>query len=174
MGVSGRIEIAHLTDASALAELVNSAYRGDSSRLGWTTEADLLNGGRTDEADIQERMSHPGHQFLKYTEDHALLGCVYIHKDQQWLYLGMLSVQPRQQNKGIGKKLMLAAEDAGKQWGCRSVYMLVISERTELIDWYSRHGYHQTGERRPFHINDIRFGLPVKSLEFIVLEKSLQ
>jgi hypothetical protein len=68
---------------------------------------------------------------------------------------------------------MAAAEDAGRAWGCKSVYMLVISERTELIDWYSRHGYHKTGQRRPFHINDVRFGLPVKSLEFIVLEKLL-
>ena len=171
--MSGQVSTAQVTDASALAELINSAYRGDSSRVGWTTEADLLNGGRTDEADLVEKMSHPGHRFLKYIESDQLLGCVYIHADGHRLYLGMLSVKPKWQNKGIGKKLMAASEEQGRLLGCRSVYMLVISERTELIEWYSRHGYRETGERRPFLINDIRFGLPKKTLEFIVLEKVL-
>ena len=35
-------------DVPALVRLVNSAYRGDSSRAGWTTEADLLGGVRID------------------------------------------------------------------------------------------------------------------------------
>ncbi|HQQ95894.1 MAG TPA: GNAT family N-acetyltransferase [Cyclobacteriaceae bacterium] len=171
--MSGQVSTAYTTDATDLALLINSAYRGDTSRMGWTTEADLLNGGRTDQADLLEKMSHPGHRFLKYTENGELLGCVYVHADGNRLYLGMLSVKPNWQNKGIGKKLMAASEEQGRLWGCRSVYMLVISERSELVDWYARHGYHETGERRPFHINDIRFGLPKKSLEFIVLEKAL-
>jgi ribosomal protein S18 acetylase RimI-like enzyme len=167
------IEPAQITDAAALADLVNSAYRGDSSRLGWTTEANLLDGGRTDEAALLEILRKPGHQILKYTEQAKLLGCVYLYPDDHRLYLGMLSVQPLRQNSGLGKKLMAAAEREGKKLGCRSVYMLVISERKELIEWYIRHGYQDKGERRPFHINDVRFGLPRKPLEFLVLEKSL-
>ena len=41
---------ATVQDAPEIAILVNSAYRGDSSRQGWTTEADLLDGTRTDAA----------------------------------------------------------------------------------------------------------------------------
>src|SRR4051794_13241714 len=37
-------------DLGAIVALVESAYRGESSRAGWTTEADLLDGQRTDRA----------------------------------------------------------------------------------------------------------------------------
>jgi hypothetical protein len=51
--------------------------------------------------------------------------------------------------------------------------MTVISVRKELIDWYIRHGYQLTGERKPFIVPDTRWGVPKKQLEFVVLEKKL-
>jgi ribosomal protein S18 acetylase RimI-like enzyme len=160
-------------DAAELDQLVNSAYRGESSRQGWTTEADLLDGTRTDATAIEAIIRQPGHQILKYVEDGTILGCVEIRNDQDRLYLGMLTVRPHLQGKGIGKELMKAAESEGKKLKCTSVYMTVISERAELIDWYKRHGYSDTGERKPFHFNDPRFGQPKKQLEFAVLEKNI-
>lgn len=162
-----------LADAAELDVLVNSAYRGDSSRQGWTTEADLLDGTRTDAKAIAEIIQKPGYTILKYVEGNHILGCVELHQDGARLYLGMLTVRPNLQGKGIGKQLMKAAEEEAIRLQCTSVYMTVISVRKELIEWYQRHGYQPTGERKPFAFNDPRFGQPKQPLEFIVLEKRL-
>lgn len=160
-------------DAPALDKLVNSAYRGESSRQGWTTEADLLDGTRTDATAIAELIHTPGTTLLKYTEGNEILGCVELRTEHGKLYLGMLTVRPHLQGKGIGKALMKAAEEEAKKQKCTSIFMTVISVRKELIDWYVRHGYQHTGERKPFAFNDPRFGQPKQKLEFIVLEKRL-
>src|SRR3954468_16590988 len=95
------ISTATAEDAQALDILVNSAYRGDSSRQGWTTEADLLDGTRTDAAAIADIIKSPGHSILKYVEDGNILGCVEINENGNKLYLGMLTVRPHLQGKGI-------------------------------------------------------------------------
>ena len=160
-------------DAPELDRLVNSAYRGDSSRQGWTTEADLLDGTRTDAAAIKELIETPGVTLLKYVESGEILACVELKKDNHKLYLGMLTVKPNLQGKGIGKQLLKAAEQEAIKQKCASVFMTVISVRKELIDWYVRNGYQLTGERKPFSFNDPRFGQPKIKLEFVVLEKKL-
>ncbi len=162
---------AKATDAAELNVLVNSAYRGDSSRQGWTTEADLLDGTRTDAAAIEDIISKTGYTVLTYVADRKILGCVELHNEKGKLYLGMLTVRPHLQGKGIGKDLLKAAEAEAKKLKCKSIFMTVISVRKELIDWYVRHGYSYTGERKPFAFNDPRFGQPKKQLEFVVLEK---
>lgn len=161
------------TDVPALNRLVNSAYRGDTSRQGWATEADLLDGTRIDEAALLELINKPDTTVLTYAEDGSILGCVELRKEGTGLYLGMLSVRPDLQAKGIGKKLMFAGEDFGRQQGCTKMFMTVISVRNTLIDWYVRHGYRLTGERKPFNMPDERWGIPKQPLEFIVLEKTL-
>jgi ribosomal protein S18 acetylase RimI-like enzyme len=159
-------------DVSQLTALVNGAYRGESSRQGWTTEADLLDGIRIDEERLSAMISLPGTMVLKYfTEQNRILGCVHLERHEDKLYLGMLTVLPVLQGKGIGKELLLAAEQEARAVNCHSIYMTVIEARTELINWYLRHGYYITGERKPFPSDDPRFGLPKKHLEFIVLEK---
>jgi len=160
-------------DAPELDRLVNSAYRGDSSRQGWTTEADLLDGTRTDAAAIRELIEKPGTTILKYTESGEILGCVELRSDHAKLYLGMLTVRPNLQGKGIGKELLMQAEVEAKKQNCPSIFMTVISVRKELIDWYVRHGYQMTGETKPFAFTDPRFGQPKMKLEFVVLEKKL-
>ncbi len=165
---------ASLKDAHELGILVNSAYRGDSSRQGWTTEADLLDGTRTDAAAIEDVINKPGNIILKYVDNGEILGCVELHLENGKLYLGMLTVRPHLQGKGIGKELLKAAESEAKNKKCKSIFMTVISVRKELIDWYVRHGYEHTGERKPFAFDDPRFGQPKQQLEFIVLEKLLK
>jgi len=167
------ITVAGPADAAELSRLVNSAYRGDSSKQGWTTEADLLGGQRTNEAGIQEMLAEPDAVILKYTNETGLLqGCVYLQKKGGKLYLGMLTVSPELQAKGIGKQLLAAAENRAKKVSCNCIQMTVISVRKELIAWYERHGYAATGETAPFP-TDPKFGLPKQSLEFIVMEKQL-
>ncbi len=171
--MSGQIFKATLSDASALNKLVNSAYRGNSSKQGWTTEADLLDGTRIDEAALLDLIQEPDTTILTYKELDILLGCVELRTDGGKLYLGMLSVQPDTQSKGIGKKLLAEAEIYAREHGCKKIYMTVISVRLELIDWYVRHGYKLTGEKKPFIVPDSRWGLPKQQLEFVVLEKPI-
>ena len=160
-------------DIQSLDSLVNSAYRGESSKKGWTTEADLLDGLRTDPDSLLKLIQDPDAAILKYTnEDGLIQGCVYLKKKQNKLYLGMLTVTPELQAKGIGKQLLAEAENYAKQNSCNFITMTVISVRHELIAWYQRHGYLPTGETEPFP-TDPKFGLPKQELVFIVMEKSL-
>jgi ribosomal protein S18 acetylase RimI-like enzyme len=165
------IEKATLADVLALNKLVNSAYRGEVSKQGWTTEADLLDGTRIDEQALCELIEKKDTTLLLYKEAGEILGCVELRSHPEKLYLGMLSVKPNTQGRGIGKKLLAEAEAYAAQTYKPKIYMTVISVRTELIDWYKRNGYMLTGERKPFIMPDVRWGVPKQPLEFVVLEK---
>lgn len=161
-------------DIPALVALVNSAYRGEASKKGWTTEADLLDGElRTDIPSMKIIMNTKNGVILKHiSENGDITGCVYLHKQERGLYLGMLTVSPLLQGAGIGKELLRAADKYAKENNCSSIFMNVISLRHELIAWYEKHGYHQTNETKPFP-SDQRFGIPKQPLEFMILEKEV-
>lgn len=168
------IELATIQDIPDLVALLNSAYRGEVSKKGWTTEADLLEGEkRTDEATLYKLIHSPGAIFLKYIDENSRVeGCVFLQKKENKLYLGMLSVDPHIQAKGIGKQMMNAAYDYAKEQNCRVLFIKVISIRHELVAWYERLGFKKTGETEPFP-SDNRFGIPTQPLEFIIMEKSI-
>ncbi len=158
-------------DISALEKLVNSAFRGETSRQGWTTEADLLDGIRIDKPALEEMIETPEAVILNYYgEGQTLMGCVFLQKQETKLYLGMLTVSPSHQNKGIGKQLMLAAESYALSHNCLSISMNVLNEREELTKWYIRKGFYLTGEQKKFP-TDSRFGIPKKKLFFHVMQK---
>jgi ribosomal protein S18 acetylase RimI-like enzyme len=168
------ISKATLNDAAALVQLVNSAYRGEASKHGWTTEADLLDGQRTDQTAMIDLLKKPETALLKYEAPSGILqACVYLEKQHEKLYLGMLTVLPQLQNSGLGKKLLQAAEAYGREQHCTTIVMTVISVRHELIRWYERQGHQLTGEIKPFPHGDIRFGISRQPLEFVVLQKNL-
>ncbi len=168
-----RLATATPADAARLTGLVNSAYRGDSSRRGWTTEAHLLDGQRIDEEGMQEMLAVPAAAMLLCLgENNQLLGSFYAHALGQKVYLGMLAVDPRGQAQGVGKFLIRAAEEYGCQHGCTASKMTVISVRSELIALYERLGYRQTGATEPFP-TDPRYGIPKQPLTLLVLEKPL-
>jgi ribosomal protein S18 acetylase RimI-like enzyme len=164
---------ANCDDAAALNVLVNSAYRGETSKKGWTTEADLLDGRRIDESTLSSYFDDPNIIILKNTESNGqLTGCVYLEIQTPKLYVGMFSVLPELQDKGIGRALLLAAEDYAKQLHCHSLTMTVISIRRELISWYERRGFKATGEIKPFH-HDKKFGEPRQPIDLLVMEKNI-
>ena len=169
------ISTATLHDIPALVQLINSAYRGEGSKKGWTTEADLLEGElRTDIPTLTEEMKKPGAVILKCTStDGRIIACVYLQKLERGLYLGMLTVSPALQAGGIGKQLLSAATDHARGNHCPVIYMSVISVRDELIAWYQRHGYHLTGEKKAFP-TDNRYGVPTQALEFAIMEKDVR
>lgn len=168
------ISTATKKDLDALIKLVNSAYRGESAKKGWTHEADLIKGDlRIDEKMLIKLFDNPNSIILKANDPNDdIIGCVYLEKKGNSLYLGMLSVSPDKQASGIGKLLLSAADKYAIDNKCESIEMTVISVRKELISWYERNGYVNTGKRKPF-AEDGRFGIPAQPIEFVVLEKKL-
>lgn len=168
------ITIADESDIPSIVALLNISYRGNESRKGWTTEADLIEGeNRTSNENLSDVLREPGSVMLTYKDDNEnLQGCVNLKKNDGSLYLGMFSVSPVLQGGGIGKKILVAAEEYALHVGCNSIYMHVISLRSELIAWYKRKGYEETGMVIPFKEDGLT-GRHLRPLEFIVLEKSV-
>jgi GNAT superfamily N-acetyltransferase len=160
-------------DVDIIVALVNSAYRGESSRAGWTTEADLLDGQRTDAEEIAQLVGKKDSIILLCLRGSDLIGSVHLEKvDAETAYMGMLVVRPVLQGQGFGKQFVGAAERAAReQWGTSRMQIWVITLRHELIAYYERLGYRRTGETRPFP-SDPRYGIPkLAGLEFEVLVK---
>lgn len=172
-----RIAPAREQDAAALVALVRSAYRGDESRVGWTTEADLLTDDRIDLPEMQAKLRRPYAVVLAAcTDDGALVGCCEVVRTSPALgYFGMFAVRPTLQSAGLGRRLLEAAEAfAVEHWAVADMEMTVIAQRTELIAWYARRGYTPTGEVRPFPYDALAEGQALRDdLVFAVLRKAL-
>jgi N-acetylglutamate synthase-like GNAT family acetyltransferase len=167
------ISIATAADIPALNILINSAYRGEASKKGWTTEADLLDGVRTSEQSLAALINKEGATILTSRDGKgAITGCVYLQKEPTTCYLGMLTVSPLLQAAGIGLQLLQAGENYAREQHINNISMTVISLRHELIAWYEKHGYAKTGETVPFP-TDPAFGIPKQPLEFVVMRKMI-
>ena len=166
---------AGLDDVPALHALVESAYRGEASRAGWTTEADFLDGQRTDPEELSSLVRGPETQILLAHEGTDLVGCVLVRDEGARAYLGMLSVRPNLQSAGIGRALLDEAERVARdELGKHTMRMRVISLRDSLLAWYERRGYVRTGATEPFPYDEPRAGRPRRAdLIFVELEKPL-
>ncbi|CRK59525.1 FIG01201438: hypothetical protein [Alloactinosynnema sp. L-07] len=166
---------ATLADVPVLVPLIESAYRGDSSREGWTTEADLLEGQRTDPDGVAEVITAPKSALLTAWEDGVLVACCHVADENGSGYFGMFAVVPGMQGGGIGRATLAEAERFVRdEWGMGELRMKVINAREDLIAWYVRRGYRRTGEMTPFPYGDERFGLPLRDdLAFELLVKPL-
>jgi len=162
-------------DVTALVTLVESAYRGDSSRVGWTTEADLLDGQRTDPHSMSGIIAKPGSVIVLAERDGELLACANVERLEHAAYFGMFSVRPGLQGGGIGNALIAECERIARaDWELKKMRMTVIWTRTELIAWYQRRGYRATGECKEFPYGDPKFGVPKREdLHFEIYEKDL-
>jgi GNAT superfamily N-acetyltransferase len=179
-----RFRRAHAGDVDAIVALVESAYRGPSSRTGWTTEADLLDGQRTDADEVRTLLADPRARIVLATDDDgALLGCVKLEDggdadgdtSDGFAWIGMFAVNPTLQARGLGRALLAEAERLARTALGRTVArMTVIAQRDVLLAWYARCGYAPTGATEPFPYGNPRAGLPRRpDLYFVVLEKRL-
>jgi GNAT superfamily N-acetyltransferase len=174
--MSPHIRAAVLTDLDPLLALIHGAYRGDSARRGWTHEADLLDGQRTDADALRSALASPAERILVAQAGDRLLGCVQVSdRSGGTAYVGLLSVDPEHQARSLGRQLLTAAESAAAtEFAASRIEMTVIRLRSELIAYYQRRGYALTGEDRPFPSADPRFGLPRRAdLSFVVMAKTL-
>jgi len=162
-------------DTPAIVALVDRAFRGDASREGWTTEAELLDGRRTDDAAVREMITAPRDTLLLAHHAGTLLGSLLLRDEGAGTaYIGMLAVEPALQGQGFGRALLAEAERRVMAFGASTIRMTVIAQRAELVAWYERIGYHQTGEREPFPYGQPRFGVPKRDdLYFVVMKKAL-
>lgn len=170
------IRKASVEDADNIVCLVESAYRGERSQQGWTTEANLLDGQRTQRSEVEQLISQQNSQIIVCELEHEIIASVHICNKGEYAYLGMFAVSPQTQGKGVGKTLLNYIENKmQKKWHVQYIEMTVITQRVELINWYIKHGYELTGEKRPFPYGDSRFGIPKRDdLEFDVLKKKLE
>jgi len=148
-------------DADAIVALVESAYRGESSRRGWTTEAHLLDGRRTDAQAVAELLCMPDSTILLALVDNRLLACCHLERHGEVGHFGMFAVDPHRQGGGVGRLMLAEAERFAREtWHCKAMHMKVIDVRSELIDWYQRRGYRRTGDYSPFPYGNERVGIP--------------
>jgi GNAT superfamily N-acetyltransferase len=162
-------------DVPATTALINAAYRGESSTVGWTTEAELLQGRRIDEAGLARLLEEPDSLILLCFQDEKLIGSVQLQKLSDGVgYLGMFVVRPGLQGRGLGRRFMQEAEaTAQRLWGVTRMSMSVINLRRELIAYYERCGYALTGERLPFPFEDGLSSALVEGIELVLMEKEL-
>jgi ribosomal protein S18 acetylase RimI-like enzyme len=162
-------------DVPGLVALIQSAYRGAESEAGWTTEAHLLHGRRTDAEAVEAVIADPDSRLVAVERGGETLACCQLERRGRSVYFGMFSVRPDRQGGGIGRAVLAEAERIARQeWGAAELEMTVIAQRSELIAWYERRGFRRTGEMLPFPYDDERFGIPQRpDLYFERLAKPL-
>lgn len=160
-----------------IVDLVQSAYRGEASRQGWTTEADILDGQRVDADMVEEILANDDAAILTLRSHGQLVGCCELRRQPHdtVTYLGMLAVLPGLQASGLGRMILEEAERiAARHWSATQMAITVIESRHELIAWYERRGYVRTGETGEFPYGDERFGIPLRDdLRFVSLKRRI-
>lgn len=135
----------------------------------------MLGGQRTDQDEVTSLISDPATVLVLATLRGELAGSVAVRLEPPRVaQIAMFAVRPTLQGAGIGKALLAEAERVARARGAVTAEMSVIEQRTELLAWYARRGYHRTGHTEPFPYGNPRFGSPQRDdLRFLVLEKRL-
>jgi GNAT superfamily N-acetyltransferase len=163
---------AELSDAAAIAELVNSAYRGEASRVGWTTEADLLNGLRITTSEVATLIKRDDAFVLIGVLRDQVVASIACERLENTAKFGLIAVKPTLQNKGYGREMIQAAEAITlREWRVAGYFMAVITLRTELIEFYERLGFEHSGQFEDFPVKPELWQPKVEALALEYLVK---
>ena len=169
-----KFRVATNADIATMIDLINSAYRGESSRLGWTTEADLVAGDRVSVAEVASIVDSENSVIVLCLDAGEIIGTVELRQEPENAYLGMFVIKPSLQGAGLGKRLLQQAEDFVRDnWCATSICMSVISVRDELIAFYERRGYQRTGIFEDFPEEIGQSSPLISGLKFENLRKDL-
>jgi ribosomal protein S18 acetylase RimI-like enzyme len=172
-----RIRAGRPADADTLTALIRSAYRGDDSRAGWTSEADLVEGERINAGQVRAMITDAGSLMLvgEDTDNEQIVACCQLRNEGAGLaYFGTFAVSPQAQGAGLGRQLMTEAERlAVSSFGATRLEMTVLAPQDKLIAYYERRGFRRSGETRPFPADPTSARPLVDDLYFVVLEKPL-
>jgi ribosomal protein S18 acetylase RimI-like enzyme len=165
-----KIRKASTEDATAITRLVNAAYRPELGAQGWTHESHIVSGERTNAVQVASALEKSTVLVGLYGTE--IVACVQIERDGIDAYIGMLAVDPMRQATGLGKVMLSQAESyAETSLGAQRFALIVVKARTELVQFYLRRGYDDTGKSLPYPI-DSGVGTPRSdNLELIVLRK---
>ncbi len=117
-------------EAETIAGIINRAYE---------VEAFFKIGDRTDTPEIRELMSSD--TFLVAESGGRLIGSVRVSQHGSEGHFAMLSVEPAFKGRGLGRRLVAAAETWAVNHGCTEMTLEVVNLRTELFPWYAMLGY---------------------------------
>ncbi|MEI7916647.1 MAG: GNAT family N-acetyltransferase [Methylophilaceae bacterium] len=166
---------AELSDAISIAELVNSAYRGEISRAGWTTEADLLDGLRITTPEVATLIKREDAFVLVGVLRDQIIASIACEHLENTAKFGLIAVKPTLQNKGYGREMIKAAEAiTAREWRVAGFYMSVITLRTELIEFYERLGFERSGQFEDFPENPALWQPKVQTLALEYLVKLIR
>lgn len=174
MSAGVHLRAATAADAARVAALVHAAYRGEESRQGWTTESHLVGGQRVDATMVGELVAADDGVVLLLEDDGVLVGCCHVERRASSAYVGMFAVHPTLQGRGVGRRLLAAAEGQARGWDRATIELTVLDHRPELLAWYERCGFVLTGVRHPFPYGDERYGRPHRAdLTLLAMAKQL-
>ena len=167
---NNNIRLAKAKDIQGIVKLINTAYR---SNLGWTHEHGIVLGDRINEAQLSELLARPDVELYVLENDDQLVGCIGLTHFPDCFEIGSFAIDPVRQNSGYGRILLNFAEQYSREKYLSKLRMSVLNVRIELIAYYERRGYHQTGETDSYPL-DADVGQPLVDLNLVILEKSLE
>ncbi|KAF9127345.1 hypothetical protein BGW39_005935 [Mortierella sp. 14UC] len=158
--------------------IVNTAYRSDA---GWTHESHLIAKERITRPDVKlvlaDKINPVLLAFSTSTTPPKIIGTIQLDPAEHYsdfghysapgfsfdystvdaiprteqILLGLISVDPTQQSRGIGRQLVEAGLKYSREvLGRKQAVVYVLFQRTELREWYKRVGFVDYGEKRPY------------------------
>lgn len=165
------VRIATPQDAATIVALVNGAYRPAQAPSGWTHEALLVEGDRTDAEQIAALIARADGLMLIGRQHDNTVACIYLRHRDEHVSIGLLAVEPALQNGGIGKAMLEHAETCAVHFfNPRRLIMQVVDARAELLAFYTRRGYTPSGKTEAYPA-DAGVGIPKTELRIIELHK---
>jgi ribosomal protein S18 acetylase RimI-like enzyme len=165
----GQLRIATLDDCHAtdLHGLVIEALAGEEQN--WSGKPHFHPEDAVSVEELQALIAAPRSRLLAAFDGDEIVGCVLVTRNAGGRStLGLLGVDQHSRRRGLGAKLILAAETiAVETFGSDQIELCVLDGRARLMAYYEKQGFRRTGERR-----SIRRRLHTE-MEFVVMGKML-